>query len=312
MNDLVLSFGGFVAMGAICTLLERLWPERADQPAWRTDSWTDVGYFTLRMALSGILVVITGLIGTSLPGRTPVLAGTWPFGLQLLCVLLLTDLLSYWVHRLHHLLTPLWWMHAVHHAPRQIDWLVAARVHPVELVLGKVVSTFPVYLLGFEPDVFALTVPAMATYSLFLHSNLKWGYGVLGYVIASPAFHRWHHSSEAAAIDRNYAQLFSFYDYLFATAYFPRERSSTNYGLSSGETVPEGIVPQLFYPLRRWLGREQDAMREESTGPAEICPAGSRPLHTTVPGGIVVEGRSETPDPTQRTVSSSVTTPTVS
>jgi sterol desaturase/sphingolipid hydroxylase (fatty acid hydroxylase superfamily) len=312
MNDLVLSFGGFVAMGAVCTLLERLWPERDDQPAWRTDSWTDVGYFALRMLLSGILVVVTGLIGTSLPGRTPVLAGTWPFGLQLLCVLLLTDLLSYWVHRLHHLITPLWWMHAVHHAPRQIDWLVAARVHPVELVLGKVVSTFPVYLLGFEPEVFALTVPALATYSLFLHSNLKWGYGALGYVIASPAFHRWHHSSEAAAIDRNYAQLFSFYDFLFATAYFPRGRSSESYGLNSGETVPEGILPQLFYPVMRWLGRKQGVKREEATRPGVFFPADNRPMHPIVPGGSDIEGRQEPPDPTHRTVSSGVTTPRVS
>jgi sterol desaturase/sphingolipid hydroxylase (fatty acid hydroxylase superfamily) len=311
MNDLVLSFGGFVAMGAVCTLLERLWPDRADQPAWRSDSWTDVGYFALRMLLSGVLVLITGLIGTSLPSRTPVLAGTWPFAWQVVCVLLLTDLLSYWVHRLHHLITPLWWMHAVHHAPRQVDWLVAARVHPVELVLGKVVSTFPVYLLGFEPDVFALTVPATATYSLFLHSNLKWGYGILGYVFASPAFHRWHHSSEAEAIDRNYAQLFSAYDYIFATAYFPRGRSSTSFGLNGGETVPEGIVPQLFYPLWRWLGSEGGTKREESTNSENTPPVVSLPAHPEAFDAGKPEGRLEAGDPGKRTAAKSVGTPAV-
>jgi sterol desaturase/sphingolipid hydroxylase (fatty acid hydroxylase superfamily) len=188
-----------------------------------------------------------------LPPREPFLAGRLPFWLQVVGVLLLTDFFSYWVHRLHHHIDLLWGMHAVHHDPPQIDWLVAARVHPAELIVGKLLCTVPVYALGFLPDAFGLTVPLAAVYSLLLHANLTWDFGVIGYLLASPAFHRWHHSSERAALDKNFAQVFSFYDYLFGTAYFPSRQRSKSYGLVGGERVPDGILGQLLHPISRQL-----------------------------------------------------------
>jgi sterol desaturase/sphingolipid hydroxylase (fatty acid hydroxylase superfamily) len=253
MSELLLTLGGFVVMGLCCIWLERVWPENPQQQAWRLDSWIDVTYLALRIALSILLVGITLMVGGSLPERTPYLAGRLPFGLQLILVALLLDFFSYWVHRLHHHVDVLWGMHAIHHDPRQIDWLVAARVHPVELVIGKLTSVFPVYALGFTPDVFGVVLPLMATYSLLLHANLTWDYGVFGYFLASPAFHRWHHSSEEPARDKNFAQFFAGYDYLFGTAYFPHGRHSSRYGVSGSELVPQRFLGQMLFPIVRLL-----------------------------------------------------------
>jgi sterol desaturase/sphingolipid hydroxylase (fatty acid hydroxylase superfamily) len=71
-------------------------------------------------------------------------------------------------------------------------------------------------------------------------------------VIASPAFHRWHHSKDRAAIDRNFAGLFAFWDLLWGTFYLPNNRRPQNFGIT--DAMPAGVVGQLRYPFRRSAG----------------------------------------------------------
>jgi len=252
MHDVIQIILTFLLMGAFCTLLERLWPHDPGAPAWRSDSFTDVLYFLLRIGLSLALALATAVAGRSLPAREPLPAGSLPFVVQLLAVLFLSDFIQYWAHLVMHQFKPLWHVHAVHHSPEEIDWLVAARVHPFELGFNKILSAVPLYFIGFTPEVIAAAVPLVAAYSLLLHSNLAWTYGPLGYILASPEFHRWHHSSDPLARDKNYAQLFSCIDFLFGTAYFPRELVPKHYGLVSGH-MPSGIWGQFVYPILQWL-----------------------------------------------------------
>ncbi|HEV3258600.1 MAG TPA: sterol desaturase family protein [Gemmataceae bacterium] len=248
MTELGQAVLGFLVMGTLCSLLEKLWPEDPDQPRWRRDSLTDVAYFAMRMGISVVLVVATAITSQQIPQRSATLAGSQPLWLQMLEVLLLGDLVNYWVHRLMHRVYPLWRFHAIHHSARQVDWLVASRVHPVELVMGKLAAVVPLYLMGFAPVAFAVVMPLVATYSLFLHANLTWDYGPFRYLLASPAFHRWHHSADAAILDKNLAQVFPVFDYLFGTLHFPRGSHSDRYGLP-GKPIPASIWQQLIYPL---------------------------------------------------------------
>ena len=238
-------------MAVLCTFLERVWPEDRKQPVWRADSRLDLAYFLLRILLSGTLAFLTAVVGLSMPQHD---SGGWisrqPIWLQVLGVLVLTDLATYWIHRWQHVWKPLWPIHAIHHSPEKIDWLVAARTHPAELILQKAGAAIPVYLLGFPPELFAAIMPAVATYSLLLHANLTWSYGPLGYLVASPAFHRWHHSRETEALDKNFSQVFSVFDFIFRTAYFPRGRTSQSYGLLRDD-MPRNLVGQLLYPFRK-------------------------------------------------------------
>jgi sterol desaturase/sphingolipid hydroxylase (fatty acid hydroxylase superfamily) len=66
-------------------------------------------------------------------------------------------------------------------------------------------------------------------------------------------FHRWHHTSEAEGLDKNFAGLFPFIDVAFGTFYLPSDRRAEKFGLA-GESVPEGFVAQLLYPFRRASG----------------------------------------------------------
>lgn len=249
--QLIQVVAGFVLMGLFCCWLERLWPEKPKQPGWRSDSLLDLGYMALRVLLSGLLVVMTGIAGYNVvPHHQYSLVAFQPLWLQAVEFLLLGDFVSYWVHRYMHFHPFLWRIHSVHHSAEQIDWLVAARDHPLELALQKLSASIVLYPFGFSPALFAAYVPFVATYSLLIHSNLRWTYGPVGYFITSPAFHRWHHSSEAQAIDKNFAQTFAIFDYLFGTAYSPRHQVPNRYGLVGKQLVPN-MWQQLLYPFQK-------------------------------------------------------------
>src|SRR5262245_18184284 len=257
---------GFLLLAVLFWPLERLWPSTPGQPVRRRGFRTDVAYwFFTPFVTKGIsragavlgVVLVALLWGVPLE-RASILAfledGSravrgQPLGLQALEVLLLGDLVGYWVHRLFHG-RRLWRFHAIHHGSKDLDWLSAVRLHPVNDVVGRVAQVVPVLALGFPPTILAAYVPFLTFWAIFIHANLPWSFGPLRYVIASPAFHRWHHTSEEEGLDKNFAGLFPFLDLLFGTFYLPADRRAQRFGLLR-EEVPEGLVAQLLYPFRR-------------------------------------------------------------
>jgi sterol desaturase/sphingolipid hydroxylase (fatty acid hydroxylase superfamily) len=105
-------------------------------------------------------------------------------------------------------------------------------------------------LLGFSAGAFAAYVPFLTLYAIMLHANVGWSFGRLRYVVASPAFHRWHHTSEEEGLDRNFAGLLPLWDHLFGTLYLPRGLQPEAFG-TRNTVVPDGVLPQLLFPFRR-------------------------------------------------------------
>jgi sterol desaturase/sphingolipid hydroxylase (fatty acid hydroxylase superfamily) len=174
-----------------------------------------------------------------------------PLWLQAVQIYVLVDLCSYWTHRLFH--SGRWWpFHAVHHSSEDLDWLGSLRVHPVNDFVNKLCQVSPVLLLGYNPAVTLSTAPVLTFYAIFLHANLNWDFGPLRSVIATPVFHRWHHSREREAWDKNFAGLFPFWDLLFGTYYMPRDRWPENFGIN--EPMPAGFLGQMWEPFA-WLRR---------------------------------------------------------
>ena len=176
-------------------------------------------------------------------------ASSLPLWVQVPLILLMADLLAYASHRLFH--APwLWPFHAVHHSSTRVDWLSSVRLHPVNDVVSRIVQVLPLYWMGFSGVALAAFVPFLTFYALVLHANLNWTYGPFRFVIASPVFHRWHHTKEAEGLDRNFAGFFPFIDLAFGTFYMPPGREPREFGVA-GDPVPVGLVPQLMYPFRR-------------------------------------------------------------
>ncbi len=256
----------FLLLGAILWPIERFFPSIRGQRLWRSGIKTDLAYWfftplVTKALTRGALVVAVVLLALAAgirldkehiqaflhdPSRR---VQRQPAGLQVLEVLLLGDLLGYWTHRLFHG-RRLWPFHAVHHASKQLDWLSSVRLHPVNDAVSRLVSALPILLLGFSPLVLAGYVPFLTFYAILIHANVSWTFGPLRYVLASPGFHRWHHTSQEEGLDKNFAGLFPFIDLLFGTFYMPEGRRPERFGVLN-EDVPEGLLGQLAYPFRR-------------------------------------------------------------
>src|ERR1051325_1176695 len=143
--------------------------------------------------------------------------------------------------------------HAVHHSSTDLDWLSSVRVHPVNEALQRAIEATPLLLLGFSTGAFAAYVPFLTLYAIMLHANVSWSFGPLRYVLASPTFHRWHHTSEREGLDRNFAGLLPVYDWLFGTLYLPRGARPSRFGVID-LTAPAGLPAQLLWPFRRRAG----------------------------------------------------------
>ena len=236
---------------------------RAGGPFFRRGWWTDAAWFLFTPLVVRVVsrtlvllpfVVLVGLGVASVEGlRAREYGGFGPVGrqpvwLQVIEVYLLADLIAYWTHRKFH--RGRWWpFHAVHHSSEHLDWLSSVRVHPVNSLVTNLLQAMPLVLVGFNPFATLSAAPFFTFYAILLHARVNWTYGPLGHVIASPAFHRWHHSKDPAAIDRNFAGLFAFWDVLFGTFYLPTDRVPQNFGIV--DPMPTGFAGQLAQPFRR-------------------------------------------------------------
>jgi sterol desaturase/sphingolipid hydroxylase (fatty acid hydroxylase superfamily) len=237
--------------------LERCFPVNRDQQLWRTDSWIDVLYWLANPILRGILLLLA-FVPAILLGLNPQSWFAQGFGplaqqpawAQVVEVVLLGDLMSYWVHRWFHG-ARLWKFHAVHHSSKQLDWLSTLRHHPVDDLALRAGEALPVVLLGFSPQAVAFYLPIMTFHAILSHANVKATFGPLGYLIVSPSFHRWHHTSQAEGMDRNFANLFTFWDVLFGTYYWPAEREAEAFGIHDATFPETSFAGQLLYPFKR-------------------------------------------------------------
>lgn len=250
----LLDFRLFIVAALVFIPLERLFAARKRQKVLR-DGWTNdlvyvvVNGIVIRIGLLFAVVAIMALSETAVPDSWRAAVAGQPLWLQLIEVLLLADLGFYLTHRLFHAVPALWRLHQIHHSIEEMDWLAAARVHPIDQIITKSASFLPCFALGFSEWAIGAFAFLYFWHSMLLHSNIRLGFGLLRWLIASPDFHHWHHAREREAWDRNFAGQFALWDFLFGTAHLPEGRQAQRFGIA--EPVPASYVAQLVHPFRR-------------------------------------------------------------
>ena len=233
------------------------------QPWWRKrEIVTDVTYWFFiplmaRFVRIGLLVMgaarvfdIHGtdeLIAFYENGHGPL--STLPLWAQIIIFLIASDMMLYWIHRGFHR-PAMWKYHAVHHSSEELEWISAARFHPVNVFLGTVAVDVTLLLAGISPEVMVVVGPFTIAYSAFVHANLDWTLGPFKYVLASPVFHRWHHTAADQGGNMNFASTFPVIDWMFGTFYMPEKKLPVAYGVDDKE-FPQGLGGQMMYPFRR-------------------------------------------------------------
>jgi sterol desaturase/sphingolipid hydroxylase (fatty acid hydroxylase superfamily) len=238
--------------------LERLFSQHP-QKVFRQGFLTDLGYYFISSLIpTHLLVVPMAFIAWGLHSVVPGSLHQWtaglPFGARFVASLVVGEFGFYWGHRLMHEVPLLWRFHAVHHSAGQLDWLVNTRAHPVDMVFTRLCGFIPLYIVGLaQPtaktvDILPLLIILTGTvWGFFIHSNLKWRFGWLEWLVATPAFHHWHHTNDGPAlINKNYSAMVPWVDKLFGTFYLPKQWP-VKYGID-GAMAP-GLVGQMLQPF---------------------------------------------------------------
>ena len=247
-----------LATGFMFAPIERFWPQREDQRLFRIEWREDLFYYLI----SSMMVQLFAFLALAPQQIVNANTSNWdgfrhwvgalPWVVQFLLAILLSDLFQYWYHRLFHKVPFLWGFHAVHHSAKAMDWLAGARMHFVEIVLLRAVTSLPLFTLGFAPTVLQAYIGFVYVYSSLLHANLRGDFNTLGHWLATPRFHHWHHGLEGEAVDVNFAIHLPLLDKLFGTFFLPPGRWPENYGVP--EQVPNGYLAQAKYPFVRQAG----------------------------------------------------------
>ncbi len=240
---------------------EKLFAARTSK-GLRPTYWQDLGYFFGNGLLFKLAIVpMLSMTALGLSLLVPSGLQDWALNLSMsmraLLGLLVGDIAYYFVHRAMHQVPSLWRFHAVHHSAEQLDWLVSARAHPFEIVFTRWLSFVVLYIVGLArpqasgmADLSTLLIFAAGiVWGFFVHANVRWRFGPLEWLIATPAFHHWHHANEAhGQRDHNYAAMFPFIDRVFASLHLPNTLPQ-RYGID--EPMEADALGQLMHPFKR-------------------------------------------------------------
>lgn len=240
-----------VLLFALFRPLELAFPARPAQRLFRPQFLTDLCY------LLGQYLLFNGAVFWVLTHAEPYLrhlapesvratVGGWPLWVQAPLVILLSDVLIYWGHRLQHNNAFLWRFHSIHHSAEHLDWLAAHREHPIDSIYTIGLINLPIFALGFPVQALAVFAAFRGIWAIFIHSNVRLPIGPLRVLIGAPELHHWHHDRDRDA--GNYANVSPLMDVLFGTYRCPGHEPEA-FGIK--EPISQNYLGQMLHPFRR-------------------------------------------------------------
>lgn len=229
--------------------MEKVFPacpgQKVFRPGWRLDLCFFIGQYVLwTAAVLWVLTYFSGWLSHVMPlaFRERVAAQAW--WLQALEVVILSDFLIYWGHRLQHSVGFLWRFHQVHHSAEHLDWLAAHREHPLDTIYTVGLINLPAFLLGFPLETIAGIIAFRGIWAIYIHSNVRLPLGPLRILIGASELHHWHHDLDRQA--GNYANISPLMDIIFGTYTCP-DHEPEAFGIK--EEFPKNYLGQLVQPL---------------------------------------------------------------
>lgn len=127
------------------------------------------------------------------------------------------DFAGYWVHRIQHTYNIFWNNHIVHHSSEEFNLACALRQSISGIVRLFVIFLLPAALLGVPAEVIAVVAPLHLFAQFWYHTRHINKIGFLEHIIVSPSHHRVHHAINNEYLDKNFSQIFIFWDKIFGT-----------------------------------------------------------------------------------------------
>ncbi|MEO5582893.1 MAG: sterol desaturase family protein, partial [Saprospiraceae bacterium] len=127
------------------------------------------------------------------------------------------DFSGYWVHRIAHEYNFFWNNHIIHHSSEEFNLACALRQSISVFVRLFTFFLLPAALVGVPTEVIAVIGPIHLFAQFWYHTEYIDKMGFLEKIIVTPSHHRVHHAINAEYLDRNYGQIFIFWDKWFGT-----------------------------------------------------------------------------------------------
>ena len=253
-----------IGLSLLVWSLEIVLPWRKNQRIVRRDFWLDGFYMFFNFFLFSLIVynavseVAVTLFNDALSAigvRNTVALhiGSWPAWAQLLFLFVVADFIQWNVHRLLHRVPWLWEFHKVHHSVKEMGFAAHLRFHWMETIVYRAIQFIPLSMIGYGlDDLFIMHIVATLIGHLN-HSNINLGWGPLKYVFNSPRMHIWHHARTlpSGRYGVNYGLSLSVWDFLFGTAWWPKEGRDIELGFPDDEHFPKTFLQQVLWPFRR-------------------------------------------------------------
>jgi len=139
--------------------------------------------------------------------------------LTMVLMFVVVDFVLYATHWAMHAVPVLWRIHRLHHAAEEMTIGNGLRRTVTEVSFQELSGLLLLFFL-FGPQRPELILPVLVirhVFDMIQHSDLPWDYGRMGRLIASPRFHRMHHSNDPRDYNLHFSDILSVWDYLFGT-----------------------------------------------------------------------------------------------
>jgi sterol desaturase/sphingolipid hydroxylase (fatty acid hydroxylase superfamily) len=93
--------------------------------------------------------------------------------------------------------------------------------------------------------------------------NVRFSLGRFRLWFMNPQYHRIHHSVQPEHINKNFADLFPFWDVLFGTVVAPGEDEFPQTGLFEDQK-PESLFEGLVWPIRSFIKAKVSATKQSA------------------------------------------------
>ncbi len=127
------------------------------------------------------------------------------------------DLTGYLVHRIDHEYNFFWNSHLIHHSSEEYNLACALRQSISSVVRLFTIFLLPAALMGVPAKVIGVVAPLHLFAQFWYHTRHINKLGFLENIIVTPSHHRVHHAFNKEYLDKNYGQIFIFWDKWFGT-----------------------------------------------------------------------------------------------
>ncbi|MFN8309119.1 MAG: sterol desaturase family protein [Chitinophagales bacterium] len=184
------------------------------------------------------------------------LSSFWPY----VITFIFFDFTGYWEHRLNHRVNFFWNHHIIHHSSEEYNLPCALRQQISVFTNLLTIVTLPLAVLGIPAEVLAVVGPIHLFAQFWYHTRYIGKLGFLEYFLVTPSHHRVHHAMNDVYMDKNYGQIFIFWDKWFGTFQEERENEIPIYGMRR----PAGTWNPFFINFKHLFLLIKDSYRTRS------------------------------------------------